>query len=89
MILSYDRRTVRTVCLVEPTREYGFSIGRDPTSNTFVGLSGLPTAPMRVAFSTSAEPPITEVCEALAEDAETVADMRRRGTLNCGAPNQP
>lgn|GEM_PF-3037508 len=89
MLLSFDRRTVRTICLVEPGREYGFSIGQDPTSNTFVGLTGLPAAPARVAFSTSAAAPISGVCEALAEDLETAADLRRRGKLTCNAPHQP
>jgi hypothetical protein len=80
MLLSYDRRTVRTVCVVEPGRQYGFSLGEDPLGNTFIGLTGLPAMPAKITFSTSAGRTISSVCEALAEDAETAADMRRRGT---------
>ena len=85
MLLSLDRRTVRTVCLIAPGRDYGFSIGTDPTSNTFVGLGGLPALPAKIAFTASAEAPLTDVCEALAEDPETAADLRRRGKLPCHA----
>ncbi|MBS0335180.1 MAG: hypothetical protein JSS35_20620 [Proteobacteria bacterium] len=83
MLLSYDRRTVRTVCMVKPGQAYGFSLG-DPGTNTFIGLSGLPALPARISFSTSDGPVVLDVCEALAEDAETAAQMRARGKA-CGA----
>lgn len=85
MLLSLDRRTVRTVCVVEPGTQYGFSLGQDPNAATFVGLGGLPAEMAKVAFSTSAGPRVSEVCEALGEDAETAAEMRSRGKA-CGEP---
>ncbi|HEY3950540.1 hypothetical protein [Phenylobacterium sp.] len=90
MTLSYDHRTVRTVCLVEPGREYGLSLGEDPAGDTFIGLSGLPAMPGRISFSTSDGPLVTDACEALAEDEATAADMRQRGKACPGpAPSPP
>ena len=86
MLLSYDRRTVRTVCEVEPGRHYGFSVGEDPQAKTFIGLAGLPALPARIAFSTSDGPAISSVCDALAQDPETAADLRRRGKACSDAP---
>lgn len=83
MLLSYDRKTVRTVCQVEAARQYGFTLGQDPNAPTFIGLDGLPAAPARITFSTSTEPEVTGVCEALAEDAVTAAQLRSRRV--CGA----
>jgi len=80
MLLSYDRRTVRTVCMVEPGVQYGLSLGEDPNSPTaFLGLAGLPAAPARLNFTTSAGPVISDVCEALSQDPVTAADLARRG----------
>lgn len=79
MLLSYDRRTVRTVCVVEPGTKYGFSLGQDPTAPTFIGLAGLPAAPATVSFSTADGPLVTDVCQAMAQDAVTAADLQRRG----------
>ena len=78
MLLSYDQRTVRTVCWVAPGLRYGFSLG-NPGTNTFIGLSGLPVLPARISFSTSQGPPISDVCEALAEDSTTATAMREAG----------
>ena len=86
MLLSYDRRTVRTVCQVEAGRQYGFSLGQDPMAKTFIGLTGLPAMPARITFSTSSGPAISTVCEALAEDAEIAADLRRRDKACAIAP---
>jgi hypothetical protein len=81
MVVSFDRRTIRTVCLLDPGVRYGFSIGRDPMSNTFRGMAGgLPVEYARVSFTTSDDPP-------LMEDAETAADLRRKGKLDCATPN--
>jgi hypothetical protein len=89
MLLSYDRRTVRTVCVVEPGRSYGFSLGEDLTRSTFVGLSGLPVLPARVTFSTSSDALVSDVCQALAEDPETAAQLRERGRSCSSAPPAP
>jgi hypothetical protein len=84
MLLSYDRKTVRTVCMVEAAAQYGFTLGQNPYGRTFIGLDGLPAAPVRITFSTSSEPAVSDVCEALAEDAVTAAQLRARGK-SCGA----
>jgi hypothetical protein len=89
MLLSFDRRTVRTVCMVEAGRAYGVSLGQDPTANTFIGLTGLPALPARISFTTSDGPAVSNVCEALAEDTETAADMKRRGAACAGGPPSP
>jgi hypothetical protein len=86
MVVSFDRRTIRTVCLVDPAMRYGFSIGQHPMSYTFRGMAGgLPVEPARIAFSTTDDPPLMDVCQALMEDPETAADMRRRGLQDCPA----
>ncbi len=79
MLLSYDRRTVRTVCVVEPQTQYGFSLGVDPNAKTFTGLGGLPVEVAKIGFATSAGPPVADICEALSEDAETAAQLKRNG----------
>jgi hypothetical protein len=85
--LSYDRRTVRTVCLVAPNARYGAWVSADPNGTfNFVGLTGLPSEPYRLDFRTSAEPEITNVCEALSEDAIAAAEIRKRRKLDCTAP---
>ncbi len=84
MLLSYDRRTVRAVCLVEPGTAYGFTLGQDPNAPTFLGLDGgLPAQPARITFTTSSEPAVTDVCEALTQDATTAAQLKARGK-GCG-----
>lgn len=88
MLLSYDRKTVRTVCIVEPNAQYGLRMSQDPTVNSFMGLSGLPSQPYRLDFSTSAEPAVTTVCEALTQDEESARQIRRQRPLDC-ATAQP
>jgi hypothetical protein len=87
MLLSYDRRTVRTVCVVEPGAQYGVWLSREPTARSFLGLGGLPSEPYRLNFSTSAEPAVTTVCNALVEDEETARQIRNRRTLDCTGEN--
>ncbi|WP_372781084.1 hypothetical protein [Phenylobacterium sp.] len=83
MLLSYDRRTVRTVCVVEPNVQYGMWISQDPAAQSFLGLAGLPSEAHRITFSTSAEPPATSVCEALVQDLATAHQIRQRRALDC------
>ena len=85
MLLSYDRRTVRTVCMVEPGAQYGLSLGQDPNAATFLGLSGLPAFPAKLSFTASAGPAVTDVCESLSQDPDTAADLARRGKA-CPSP---
>jgi hypothetical protein len=85
MLLSYDRRTVRTVCMVEPGAQYGLWVSRDPAAQSFVGLAGLPSLPYRLNFSTSSEAPIATVCDALEEDEVTARQIRARRKLDCAS----
>jgi hypothetical protein len=83
MLLSYDRRTVRTVCIVEPNAQYGLWVSQDPTSRSFLGLAGLPSEAYRLTFSTSAEPAVTTVCDAMVQDDVTAMQVRQRRDLDC------
>lgn len=90
MLLSYDRRTVRTVCVVEPNAQYGLWLNQSPTSHAFLGLGGLPSEAHRLTFSTSAAPAVGTICEALTEDVETARQIRQRRSLDCStAPAIP
>jgi hypothetical protein len=87
LLLSLDRRTIRTVCEVEAGASYGLSVGQDPMGPTFLGLSGLPAEPSKIAFSTSAGPAVVAACEALVEDPETGAALARNGKSCAGEAN--
>lgn len=87
MLLSYDRKTVRTVCLVAPNAQYGVWLSQDPTAHSFVGLTGLPSESYRLNFSTSGGPAVRSVCEAMSADEETARQIRMRRTLDC--PSEP
>jgi hypothetical protein len=78
MLLSYDRKTVRTVCEVAPNVQYGVWLSQNPTERSFVGLTGLPSEAYRLNFSTSDGPAVRSVCEAMSADEETAREMRRR-----------
>lgn len=84
MVLSYDRRTVRTVCLVDPNRRYGAWLSRS-WDNTFMSLQGVQAEPFRFGFATSGDPAVTNVCGALVQDAETVRQIEQRQKLDCAA----
>lgn len=89
MVLSYDRRTIRTVCLVSAGSPYGLALSQDPTASAaFMGLAGLPSLPYRLDFITASGPPVVTVCEALAEDEVTARQIRARRPLDCGPKNQ-
>ena len=87
MLLSLDRLTVRTACVVEPNLSYGAWISKDvpdPQAKTtrttdFISLTGSPSEGYEFRFTTSAAAPITTVCEALAEDEQTARELRQRG----------
>ena len=89
MLLSYDRRTVRIVCVVQPGAEYGLSLSPDPNGKTFVGMSGLPSLRYQLDFATSEGPAVATVCEALSQDATTAQQIRARRPLDCGSPPEP
>ena len=93
MLLSYDRLTVRTACVVEPNVTYGAWISKDVAygawvsnfsqDTEFVSLTGSPSKEYEFRFSTSAEPAVTTVCEALSEDEETAREIRKHRKLDC------
>jgi hypothetical protein len=73
-VLSFDRRTIRTVCHTELDSHYGLRLSdrsSDGTSRlTFVSLSGKRLAPYVLSFDTSSEPPINTASDSLTEDVE-------------------
>jgi len=85
MVLSYDRRTVRTICRLDPDRRYGAWLSRTP-QNSFLSLAGLQARPFRLEFASSLEAPVTTVCEAVAQDAFTAREIETRRKLDCGDP---
>jgi hypothetical protein len=86
MLLSYDRRTVRIACVVQPSAEYGLALSQDPDAKSFIGLSGLPSMPYRFDFATSAGPLVATVCDALSEDEASARQIRARRPLDCASP---
>jgi hypothetical protein len=89
MLLSFDRKTVRTVCLVAPDVEYGVWLSQDPTGHSFMGLAGLPSESYHLNFSTSDGPAVTSVCEAMSADEETARQIRKRRPLDCSSQASP
>ncbi len=83
MLLSYDRRTVRTLCVVAPNTHYGLLTNRDLSGKVFTGLSGLPSESHEFNFTTSAEAPLTTVCDALVEDSVGAREILSQRKLNC------
>jgi hypothetical protein len=90
MLLSYDRRTVRTVCVVDPDRRYAVWVSHDPVTHSFMGLDGLPSEGHRLNFSAGNGARVTDVCDALLEDEETARQIREHRNLDCAtAPPAP
>ena len=85
MVLSFDRRTVRTICRLDPDRRYGAWLSRTP-QNSFLSLAGQQARPFRLEFASSLEAPVTTVCEAVAQDAFTAREIEVRRKLDCGDP---
>jgi hypothetical protein len=73
-VLSFDRRTIRTVCRTELNSHYGLRLSDrslDGTSRaTFVSLAGKRLAPYVLNFDTSSDPPINTPSDSLNEDPE-------------------
>lgn len=88
MLLSYDRLTVRTACVVEPNTRYGAWISNSE-ADSFISLTGAPSSQYELRFSTSDAAPVTTVCEALAEDEDTAREIRKRHKLECAQPAAP
>lgn len=75
--LSYDRRTIWTVCLPRPNQRFAIWLNPDrngpPTTQTnrFQSLAGRPLEPYRLVFETSDGPLVTTAADAMAQDPET------------------
>jgi hypothetical protein len=83
LLLSLDRKTVRTVCLVAADTQYGLWVTQDPTAHSFIGLGGLPSESYRLNFATSSGSAVASICDAMLEDAETARQLRERGSSAC------
>jgi hypothetical protein len=87
LLLSLDRMTVRTACVVEPGKRYGAFVDKDTADDSpFVSLTGGRAHQYELRFSTSAAAPVATVCEALSEDEQTAHEIRARRKLDCAAP---
>jgi hypothetical protein len=86
--LSFDRRTVRTVCLLEPEKVYGVRLNRDP-GGAFRTVDGAVGEEFDLRFSTTLEPPTTDVCDAVRQDAAMLAEVEKTHALNCAPRDDP
>ncbi len=87
LLLSLDRMTVRTACVVEPGKRYGAFVDKETDDDSpFVSLKGGRAHQYELRFTTSVSAPIATVCEALAEDEQTAREIRARRKLDCAAP---
>lgn len=89
MLLSGDRRTIREVCVVAPSTHFGASANPKSAFSQsapflpFMSDSGMPADGYDFDFKTSSGTPVSETCEALAEDGATysrIADCARHGS---------
>ncbi|THD65137.1 MAG: hypothetical protein E8A12_07605 [Phenylobacterium sp.] len=78
MLMTFDRRTVRTPCLILPNTRYSLWMNQqvpDPlgslTPAQFVSMTGWRLERYRLTFTTSSQPMVQTVREALGEDSET------------------
>lgn len=73
-VLSYDRRTIRTVCHTELNTHYGLRLSDrsvDGTSKaTFVSLAGKRLPPYVINFDTSSDRPVSTPSDSINEDPE-------------------
>ena len=66
-VLSYDRRTIRTVCHVNARTDYGLFISDRPGA-IFVSLAGKPAPPYAFRFTSNGGRDVLSVKESMAED---------------------
>lgn len=73
-VLSYDRRTIRTVCHTELNSHYGLRLSDralDGTSRaTFVSLAGKRLPPYVISFDTSSDAPVSTPSDSINEDPQ-------------------
>src|SRR6201995_1967799 len=69
-VLSYDRKTIRTLCYTEPSTAYGVRNNMDLPGAKFISLAGRVLDPYEFTFSTSQGPAVETKSEAIDEDVE-------------------
>jgi hypothetical protein len=73
-VLSFDRRTIRTVCRAEPNGHYGVRLSEPPVADqpdaTFMSLAGRPLGVYAFTFTASSQASVLTVADSLAEDPE-------------------
>ena len=75
MLMSFDHKTVRTLCITQPNTEYAITVGGG--AQGFVSLDGQRAYPLTVHFRTSGEQDVVTVPDALAEDKAAPARIRQ------------
>jgi hypothetical protein len=85
MFLGYDKRTIRTVCYVEPDTHYG-ALMTEGRFRPFTGRNGVVLGRHDFDFKTSGGPPVTTACDALLEDPFTAHEIKDQGKKFCGPP---
>ncbi len=83
VLLSSDRKTIRTVVQVEPATSYGAMTGPDTAFGPFKSLSGTPAETHTFRFTTSAGPRANTTCEALIQDPVSAEALAGRGRESC------
>ena len=69
-IVSFDRKTIRTVCHADGNVIYGIGVSDNPDA-TFLSLSGKPLDPYEFRFSTTVAPDVLSTGESLDQDPES------------------
>lgn len=69
-LLSFDRKTIRTLCRIEPNSFYGVRMSIDLPGAQFISLAGHPMDPYEFSFRTSAGPEVVTPREAVDQDEE-------------------
>jgi len=88
MVLSFDRRTVRTVCLLDRDKAYGLRLNKEP-GNGFRTVDGAVGEEFDLRFSTTLEDPTTDVCEAVRQDTAMLVEVEKAHPLNCAPRDDP
>ena len=69
-MVSFDRKTIRTVCHADGNVIYGIGVSDNPDA-TFVSLAGKALEPFEFRFSTTVAPDVLSTSESLDQDPES------------------